>query len=63
MTNSEYAKKSLSECVWTWETNGWHHRPAMAHLHTMQELHNIIGHIEATLHMAIRFWKVTLSWC
>jgi len=63
MTNSEYAKKSLSEWVWTWETNGWHHMRQqggpIAHLNTMQDLHNIICHIETTLNMAIRFWKVS----
>jgi len=63
MTNSEYAKKSLSEWVWQRETNGWHHmrqqNSPIAHLNTMQELHNTISHIETTLNMAVRFWKVS----
>ena len=62
MTNSEYAKKSLSQWVWSWEKNGWHHMRQegnlIANLDTMQELQNVLTHIETTLNMAVRFWKV-----
>lgn len=62
MTNSEYAKKSLNQWAWSWEQNGWNHmrqqNKPIAHLDTMQDLHNIITHIETTLNMVIRLWKV-----
>ena len=63
LTNSDYAKKSLSEWVWSWERNGWNHmqnsNDPIAHLDTMQEIHNVILHMETTLNMAVRFWKVS----
>lgn len=61
MTNSEYAKMSLSTWVWAWEKNGWNRAGGtgvMENLDVMQGLHNLICYIEDTLDMSVKFWKV-----
>lgn len=61
MTNSDYVKKSLSLWVWEWERNGWQNMKkstTIKNLDAMQEIHNLLTHIETTLNMSVRFWKV-----
>lgn len=62
MTDSDYAKVSLSRWVWAWEKNGWKRsgkKQVIENLEAMQNLHNLITYIEETLDMSIRFWKVS----
>ena len=61
MTDSDYAKMSLSKWVWVWERNGWAKsgkKAAIENLEAMQNLHNVLTYIESTLDMSVRFWKV-----
>lgn len=62
MTDSEYAKMSLSRWVWIWERKNWTRsgkQQAIDNLEAMQNLHNHITYIEDALYMSVRFWKVS----
>lgn len=61
MTNSDYAKKSLSNWVWQWEKNGWRRtggKELIENIEIMQDLHNLMSYMEHSLDMSVRFWKV-----
>lgn len=62
MTDSDYAKVSLSRWVWAWEKKNWtrsNKKKIIENLETMQNLHNLITYIEDALDMSVRFWKVS----
>lgn len=61
MTDSDYAKKSLSVWVWQWERSGWNRagkKGIIENVEIMQDLHNLITYMENSLDMSVRFWKV-----
>lgn len=61
MTDSDYAKKSLSVWVWGWEKSGWsraNNKGTVENVEVMQDVHNLITRMEASLDMSVRFWKV-----
>lgn len=61
MTNSEYAKNSLSIWVWQWEKSGWNraaNKGTIENIEVMQNLQKLITYMERCLDMSVRFWKV-----
>lgn len=61
MTNSEYVVKSFSEWVWQWELNGWQHirrGGLIEHADVIFDCQNLMTHLEESLNMSVRFWKV-----
>lgn len=61
MTNSEYVIKSFSEWIWQWEVNGWQrirHGGVIEHVSLIYEIQHLFTHLEGSLNVAIRFWKV-----